>query len=71
VFADFLDRLARGPRPPADWQDLVATHYYDSGLEWVRCEVARRGDEFCRGELDPATRADLVGWARRLRAPAT
>jgi len=71
AFADFLERLADGPRPPADWPDLVATHYYDSGLEWVRREVARRVDEFCRSELEASTRADLLDWARRLRAPAT
>ena len=70
AFADFLDRLVGGPRPPADWPELVATHYHDSGLEWVRREVARRVDEFCCAELAPAARADLVDWARRLRVPA-
>lgn len=70
TFADFLERLAEGPRPPADWSDLVATHYHDSELESLRREVASRVDEFCQAELEPRARADLLDWARRLREQA-
>ena len=70
AFADFLDRLPQGPRPPADWADMVSTHYSDAELESVRREVARRVDEFCSVELEPSARADLLAWARRLRGLA-
>lgn len=71
TFADFLERLAAGPRPPADWAEHVATHYADSGLEWLRREVARRGGEFCAVELPGARRAELLAWAHQLRGRAT
>jgi hypothetical protein len=70
TFADFLERLAAGPRPRADWPDLVATHYYDSELERVRREVARRSHEFCGADLSPSAQAELLGWAGQLRAAA-
>jgi hypothetical protein len=48
----------------------TSSHYYDSELERVRREVARRGDEFCCADLSPAAHAELVGWADQLRAAA-
>jgi hypothetical protein len=40
-FASFLDRLASGDSPPADWQQFVVAHYPDEFLEEIRRNVVR------------------------------
>jgi hypothetical protein len=69
AFADFLDRLAAGTSPRADWVEHAVNHYKDEKLEEYRRGCVRlavqAGESFPRSDEH---RQQLRKWANELRA---